>query len=210
MKKALLFINGVPPAELPASENYDVVACTDGAIDYLMKSGFPLEQLHFISGDLDSLPPNLSAEISGKLISTPDQDRTDFEKTLGLLHHQKVELVDVYGASGREMDHFLGNLTAAFRYFGEMDIRFFDAFAEYYFIPKNFKICGVQGRLISLYPFPVAHNVQTNGLNWELAGQTLDIINRIGTRNFAVGDTVKINFSDGALLLFVGQRYHKI
>lgn len=210
MKKALLFINGEPPAPIPALKDYDIVACTDGAVEYLIKSGFPLDRLHFISGDLDSLPPNLDTAVSEKLICTPDQDRTDFEKALGLLHQQEAEQVHVFGASGREMDHFLGNLTAAYRYFGKMDIQFFDAFAEYRFIPKDITMSGVQGKMISLYPFPAAYNIWTKGLNWELAGDTLDMVHRIGTRNFAVGDTVKISYSEGALLLFVGQSYHKI
>lgn len=210
LKSALLFINGEPPAALPSTADYDIIACTDGALGYLFRSDFPLEQLHFISGDLDSIPPNLAPEISGKLICTPEQDRTDFEKALDLLHQNKVGKVHVFGASGEEMDHFLGNLTAAYRYFHKMDIRFFDAFAEYFFIPENFELSGVQGRMISLYPFPVAGNVQTTGLNWELEGETLDLVRKIGTRNFAVCHTVKIRFSEGALLLFIGQNYRKI
>lgn len=210
LKTALLFINGQPPALLPAPGNYDVVACTDGAIDYLTKGHFPLDSLDFISGDLDSLPADLPAGLSEKLLCTPDQDRTDFEKALAILHQKKVDMVHVLGGSGGEMDHFLGNLTAAYRYFSKMHIRFYDAYAEYFFIPDDFSMRHVAGKMISLYPFPFAKNIHTSGLNWELHGEDLDQINRIGTRNFAVRDNVTIRYGGGALLLFVGQQYHKI
>ena len=54
MEKALLFINGVPPEKLPGTENYSLIACSDGAFHYLKEKNFPLEKLDFISGDFDS------------------------------------------------------------------------------------------------------------------------------------------------------------
>ena len=54
MEKALLFINGVPPEKLPETENYSLIACSDGAFHYLKEKNFPLEKLDFISGDFYS------------------------------------------------------------------------------------------------------------------------------------------------------------
>jgi thiamine pyrophosphokinase len=45
----------------------------------------------------------------------------------------------------------------------------------------------------------------TDGLNWELKNEDLEITKRIGTRNFATKSTVKISYSDGDLLVFIGQ-----
>ena len=203
--KALLFINGVPPENLPDTINYSLIACSDGAFHYLKEKGFPLEKLDFISGDFDShsgIDENIYHE---KFIFTPDQNFTDFQKALDILKNKDVKKVDVYGGSGGEQDHFLGNLHVAFLFKDLMEITFYDEFSSYFFIPKDFEINNVEGKMVSLLPFPKVENLVTDGLNWELKNEDLEITKRIGTRNFATKSTVKISYSDGDLLVFIGQ-----
>ena len=202
--KALLFINGEPPKKLPSLDGFDVIACTDGAFHYLKELDFPLDQLDFISGDFDSHSGEDSGVYQDKFIFTPDQDKTDFQKALELLLEQGVSDVDVYGGSGGEMDHFLGNLTVASFFKEQLEIHFFDEFSTYFFIPNSFKTIVSDGQLVSLYPFPFAKNVTTKGLNWPLNGEDLDQTKRIGTRNIAVGEHLEIDFAEGNLLVFLG------
>lgn len=205
MKTALLFINGTPPKNLPNTEGYVIIACTDGAFHYLKEKNFPLAQLDFISGDFDShsgIDENIYHE---KFIFTPDQNFTDFQKALDILKNKDVKKVDVYGGSGGEQDHFLGNLHVAFLFKDLMEITFYDEFSSYFFIPKDFEINNVEGKMVSLLPFPKVENLVTDGLNWELKNEDLEITKRIGTRNFATKSTVKISYSDGDLLVFIGQ-----
>ena len=206
-KKALLFINGNAPKELPDLEGYEAIACTDGAFHYLKQKNFPLEKLDFISGDFDSHSGSDENIYSEKFIHTPDQEKTDFEKALEILIEKGTGKVDVYGGSGGEMDHFLGNLTVAFSFKDDLDVQFYDEFTTYYFIPKKLVLENVKGKMVSLYPFPTAENVLTKGLNWSLNGETLNIQSRIGTRNFAVEDSVEIAYSGGDLLIFIGEKY---
>lgn len=203
--KALLFINGTPPKSLPGTEGYDVIACTDGAFHYLKEKKFSLEKLDFISGDFDSHTGNDEEIYHEKFIFTPDQNFTDFHKALNILQQKNIEKVDVYGGSGGEQDHFIGNLHVAFLFKDLMRITFFDDFSEYFFIPKNFEIHSVEKKMISLLPFPKVENLVTDGLNWELSNEELDLTKRIGTRNFAKNDTVKISFQKGDLLIFIGK-----
>ena len=205
MKTALLFINGTPPKNLPNTEGYAIIACTDGAFHYLKEKNFPLAKLDFISGDFDShsgIDENIYHE---KFIFTPDQNFTDFQKALDILKNKDVKKVDVYGGSGGEQDHFLGNLHVAFLFKDLMEITFYDEFSSYFFIPKDFEINNVEGKMVSLLPFPKVENLVTDGLNWELKNEDLEITKRIGTRNFATKSTVKISYSDGDLLVFIGQ-----
>lgn len=205
MKTALLFINGTPPKNLPNTEGYAIIACTDGASHYLKEKNFSLEKLDFISGDFDShsgIDENIYHE---KFIFTPDQNFTDFQKALDILKNKDVKKVDVYGGSGGEQDHFLGNLHVAFLFKDLMEITFYDEFSSYFFIPKDFEINNVEGKMVSLLPFPKVENLVTDGLNWELKNEDLEITKRIGTRNFATKSTVKISYSDGDLLVFIGQ-----
>ncbi len=205
MKTALLFINGTPPKNLPNTEGYAIIACTDGAFHYLKGKNFTLDKLDFISGDFDShsgIDENIYHE---KFIFTPDQNFTDFQKALDVLKNKDVKKVDVYGGSGGEQDHFLGNLHVAFLFKDLMEITFYDEFSSYFFIPKDFEINNVEGKMVSLLPFPKVENLVTDGLNWELKNEDLEITKRIGTRNFATKSTVKISYSDGDLLVFIGQ-----
>ena len=205
MKTALLFINGTPPKNLPNTEGYAIIACTDGAFHYLKEKNFTLAQLDFISGDFDShsgIDENIYHE---KFIFTPDQNFTDFQKALDILKNKDVKKVDVYGGSGGEQDHFLGNLHVAFLFKDLMEITFYDEFSSYFFIPKDFEINNVEGKMVSLLPFPKVENLVTDGLNWELKNEDLEITKRIGTRNFATKSTVKISYSDGDLLVFIGK-----
>ena len=205
MKTALLFINGTPPKNLPNTEGYAIIACIDGAFHYLKEKNFTLDKLDFISGDFDShsgIDENIYHE---KFIFTPDQNFTDFQKALDILKNKDVKKVDVYGGSGGEQDHFLGNLHVAFLFKDLMEITFYDEFSSYFFIPKDFEINNVEGKMVSLLPFPKVENLVTDGLNWELKNEDLEITKRIGTRNFATKSTVKISYSDGDLLVFIGQ-----
>lgn len=205
MTKTLLFLNGQPPEQLPSLEDYNIIACTDGAFHYLKRKGFPLDQLTFISGDFDSHSGKDQEVYAEKFIHTPDQDKTDFQKALEILVEKGVTDVDIYGGSGGEMDHYLGNLTVAYQFKDKMNLVFYDEYSRYFFIPKNFTQQSVKGKMISLFPFPFAKNVTTLGLNWPLFGENLDITNRIGTRNFAKEDTFTCTFDDGGMLVFIGK-----
>ncbi|MDE5430550.1 thiamine diphosphokinase [Elizabethkingia meningoseptica] len=202
--KALLFINGEPPKNIPEISQYDLIACTDGAIHYLKEKKFPLEKLDFISGDFDSYKQS-ETELSAKLIHTPDQNKTDFHKALEIIIEEGIYDVDVYGGSGGEQDHYLGNLTVAYLFRNKIKITFYDEYSRYFFIPEEFEIRNVLGKMISLVPYPVAENVVTKGLNWPLFGEELRMTGRIGTRNFAVEDTFTCTYTEGALLVFIGK-----
>lgn len=207
--KALLFINGDSPKTIPNLSGYDLIACTDGAFHYLKHLKFPLDKLDFISGDFDS--HKIEEEIlrqaqnhSFEIIETPDQNKTDFHKALELILEKGFENIDVFGGSGGEQDHFLGNLSVAFAFKDKANLRFFDEYSSYYFIPKNFSISDVKGKMISLMPFPIAKNIETKGLKWPLNREDLMLGERIGTRNIAENKDVTIKYNQGDLLIFVG------
>ena len=202
--KALLFINGVPPENLPDTINYSLIACSDGAFHYLKEKGFPLEKLDFISGDFDSHSGKDETIYHEKFIFTPDQNKTDFEKSLEIIKERGYKEVDVYGGSGGEMDHFLGNHTVAFIFKDDLKITFFDDHSHYFFAPNILVLNDVKNKLISLYPFPKAENITTKGLKWSLIKENLEITNRIGTRNFAQENSVTIEFDTGNLVVFIG------
>ena len=85
-----------------------------------------------VMGDMDSIDKSLNTNI-GKVF-LPDHNFTDFEKAL--MHLKKdYDSVDIYGASGGDVDHFLGNLSAAKKYHKEIGIMFHEP-RQYYFFAR--------------------------------------------------------------------------
>lgn len=203
MSKALLFLNGKKPKKIPKDlESYSIITCTDGSYTRYVNK-FPLS-VTYISGDLDSInSSNVTSSI--KIIETPDQNKTDFHKALELLLKQNILEVDVYGGSGKESDHFIGNLSTALFFKNKLRITFYDDFSKFFFSNKKTKLKGVKGKIISLIPFFEAKNIYTQGLQYPLFGETLLLPQRIGTRNVACDDKVSICYTKGELLIYIGK-----
>ena len=195
----MLFLNGEVPTTIPDTTNYKTIFCTDGAFRYLQKLNI---QPDIISGDFDSFeisqfPPEI------EIISTPDQNDTDFAKALTIIKNKGFSDVDVFGASGRQQDHFIGNLNAAYRFKNQLNITFYDNYSKYFFAENSTKLEGYFGRTISLIPFPECKNIVTKGLEYPLNNEDLNLLSRIGTRNKANQDFVTIEYTEGALVLFI-------
>ena len=199
IKQTYLFINGEPPVVYPEISSEDLVVCTDGAYHYLVENQITP---HYICGDFDSIleiPENSTSQI----VHLPDQDFTDFEKTLQFLIERNIREVEVYGSTMRHQDHFLGNLHSALRFQNQISIRFHDTFQYFFLAKKHTFIKEVKGKIISLFPFPLAQNITLKGFEYPLNNEDLELGVRIGTRNKAVMDTIEIIFESGNLFVFV-------
>ena len=199
MSKVALFLNGQAPSIFPDLKQFEKVFCTDGAYNYLKNNQIKPD---VVSGDFDSIAPE---EIpSGiEVIPTPDQNFTDFEKALDIILQKGFKEVYIYGSSGMEHDHFLGNLTTGIKYKNRLTLLFFDDFSYYFFTDKKTVLNDYAGRTISLYPFPVAKGITTKGLMYALNNEDLDLKSRVGTRNIVVSDVVEIKYKEGELLVFI-------
>ena len=195
-----LLLNGEQPNQLPDLSAYSLVCATDGAYRYLEQNEIVPD---FISGDFDSLghqPEGI------EVINTPDQDFTDFDKVLQLLFDKGYSDIHIYGASGKEQDHFLGNLHTAIQWNGKLNLTFFDNYGYYLLADKQMTLSNIKGKTVSLVPFPEATGIITHGLQYPLMGETLTFGQRIGTRNVAQADEVNLSFGTGHLFVFVNEK----
>lgn len=199
--KAILFINGCPPSKFPKVEKYQAVFCTDGAYSFVSKKGIKPD---YVIGDFDSVKEG-DVEKGVRTIKVENQNFTDFHKCLDFIVKQGFTKADVYGGTGKESDHFLGNISTAFAFKQKLNIRFHDDFFEFYFSEKETEIIGVKDRVISLYPFPYAKKVNSVGLAFPLNSLDLDIRGQIGTRNHAIENEIKISYIEGELLIFISK-----
>lgn len=198
-KKIILFLNGEPPIHFPDTRIYEKIYCTDGSYDYLINHGI---QPDVVTGDFDSIQSkNFSENV--RIIHTPDQYFTDFEKIMRVIVDDGYKTVDIYGASGRQQDHYIGNLNAAYKFKEHLNITFFDNYSVYYFLDKINKISNVRGKTISLLPFPNANGINTKGLLYPLENGALNLLGTIGTRNKAIESDIEITFENGELIIFI-------
>ena len=196
-KKVFLLLNGEAPKALPDLSDYDLVCATDGAYHFLEENEVIPD---FVSGDLDSsekIPKNI------KVVHTPNQDYTDFDKILQILFDKGFFMVDVYGASGKEQDHFLGNLHTAIQWKKKLKLTFLDNHSRYYLVDKSTTVSNCKNKTISLIPFPKATNITTEGLQYQLNNEDLIFGKRIGTRNKAIKNDIQITFKNGELFIFI-------
>ena len=196
-KKVFLLLNGERPLKLPNTSQYDIVCATDGAYQYLKENKIVP---HFISGDFDSLE---TLPKTVETIHTPNQELTDFDKIMQLLFDKNADSIDIYGASGKEQDHFLGNLHTAMQWKDRLKITFFDNYGTYFFGEKEMIVPNCLNKTISLLPFPTATNITTQGLQYPLKKEDLTFGTTIGTRNKAIKKEVNISFETGELLIFI-------
>lgn len=196
-KKVFLLLNGEAPIMLPDVSNYAIICATDGAYHHFEESNIIPD---LVCGDLDSsqeIPKNI------EVIHTPNQDFTDFEKTLQILFDKGFTEIDVFGASGKEQDHFLGNLHTAIQFKGKLQLTFFDNYSRYFLADKNTEISNCKDKIVSLIPFPKATNITTKGLQYSLKNEDLIFGERIGTRNKATKNQINITFEHGNLFIFI-------
>jgi thiamine pyrophosphokinase len=196
-KKVFLLLNGETPNEVPNTSKYDIICATDGAYQYLKKHNITP---NFIAGDFDSIQ-EIPIEI--EVIKTPNQDFTDFDKILQIIFDKGYSEIDIFGASGKEQDHFLGNLHTAMQWKEKLKLTFLDNYNRYFLADKRTEITNCKNKIVSLIPFPKATNIVTEGLEYQLHKEDLVFGERIGTRNKAIQDTITITFESGELFIFI-------
>jgi thiamine pyrophosphokinase len=196
-RKAFILLNGSEPKTFPDFSQYDIVCAIDGAYNYFKKHNIEPD---LVTGDFDSI---YKIPTTVEVIKTPNQDYTDFEKALQILKHRGYHYIDVYGGSGKEHDHFLGNISTALQWKMGLSITFYDDFGKYFFIEDYFVGTNLKDRNISLIPVPVANGIITKGLQYPLNNETLRFGERIGTRNKACENDIQISVEDGDLLIYI-------
>jgi len=192
-----LLLNGDPPKKQPDITSFDFICTTDGGLNTLNKWKITP---NLITGDFDS-SSNFPKGV--EVIHTPNQEFTDFDKMLDILHKRGYKHISVFGASGKEQDHFLGNLHTALQWKNSLELIFFDDYGRYFFANNTLILSDVKGKTISLIPFPETKNITTKGLQYPLNNEDLSFLHRIGTRNKAIKEEIVITFKEGNLLVFV-------
>jgi len=202
-KRALVIANGEPPKKMRLQallREADVVLCADGGANIALKLGVVPDA---IIGDLDSI----HTETLVKFHKVPtyrdnDDESTDLEKTIAWAIKEKFDHVTVIGASGKRLDHSMGNLGVLAKFYPDAVVRFVDEFGELTYVGRELTIDVKKGEIVSLIPLSRCEGIVTDGLRYALNGETLELGVRGGTSNVVTASPVSIKVKKGNLLLF--------
>ena len=200
MTHFLVIANGEPPSkELFISLNLpqtQLVAVDGGLYTCLHMECEP----HLLIGDFDSIDEKTRSQYSHlPQIHSPDQNKSDLEKTLDYLFEKGAENITVCGALGKRLDHTLTNICLLSRFPDKVK---FETDTEVCFaLPKVYKLACHIGQILSLIPLSTSvQEVFTKGLKWELSGESLSK-NFVSLSNISVQESVDIKFLSGDLLV---------
>jgi len=175
----------------------------DGAANHLyenllMPSGDALALPHVISGDFDSVRPEILNHFKALhvgIIHTPDQDETDFTKGLQLISERlastPVESVVVFGYNCGRFDQIIACIQSLFKahsFMPSTDIYLVHASSvSFLLLPGRHEI-SVDQRLTEqacgLIPIgQPAERVSTTGLKWNLCESRLAFGDLVSTSN---------------------------
>ncbi len=164
-------------------KNAGTIICTDGGADQLSPHNFTPD---IIVGDMDSTKLKIE-NFKGLWISSPDQNRTDLQKTLDWCIANDLTEVTVLGIMGKREDHSLGNLHVLAEFSQKMNIQFITNYAVIYCIQGKKTISSVAGQQISIVAIENIQSISTVGLKYELKNENfLPTCN--GISNEAIGE----------------------
>jgi thiamine pyrophosphokinase len=199
--RALLIANGVLPSpsivrELVSSS--DFIACADGGTRHALRLGI---QPDVVIGDLDSLSATMRRHLKqAKIVELADQNKTDLEKTIDYLLKRKAKRITVLGATGKRIDHTLGNVTLLAKYQSRVNLTLVDSTGEIEIVRSRVSFRAKRGATVSLLALGRGVKVTTRGLRYALKNELLEFGSR-GVSNEVIGSTVEVLVHRGRLLL---------
>jgi thiamine pyrophosphokinase len=206
VQRIVIFANG----ELPDLEKAhrllrpaDYVICADGGTRHALALGI---QPDLVIGDLDSADQE---QLQVLLASVPierfphDKNETDLELAINRAVGLKPDRILILGALGGRLDQTLGNITLLTDpRLAALDVKLDDGLEQAFICHEEVQVHGRGGDLVSLIPWggPVS-GIQTVGLKWPLANETLYPDKTRGISNEMLGNTASISIGSGLLLV---------
>jgi thiamine pyrophosphokinase len=193
--KSVICLNG----ELPAKSFFDCltlpIIATDAAANYLYDNGIGFE---IVTGDMDGVRQSVLSS-SKRNVTLPDQNLSDFQKTLEFSFDNGLLPAIVLGVSGGYIDHIINNLDS----FCRTDDNVFLA-GEI----AGFKLSSSRGlkleigTKISIIGFPRC-KISTSGLKWELRDRDLCYPGYNSFFNRVAAEDVEINILSGCAVVMI-------
>ena len=165
-KNVSVILNGQMPTDdtiIDQITNSDYIIAVDGSANKL----FDLEIIpDVIIGDLDSLQNISNKNI--ELVKTPNQNKTDFRKTLEWCIEKNILNISIFGISGESEDHFLGNYYTLSDFGEKISWKAFTDFSVISPCMGNKKFESFKGQKVSLFCMKGSTTVNSENLEYPL------------------------------------------
>ena len=197
-KNVSVILNGQMPTDdtiINQITNSDYIIAVDGSANKL----FDLEIIpDVIIGDLDSFQNINDKNI--ELVETPDQNKTDFRKTLEWCVEKNILDISIFGISGESEDHFLGNYYTLSDFGDKISWKAFTDFSEISPCVGNKKFDSFTGQKVSLFCMRGNSTVNSKNLKYPLQAYRLQPSDD-AVRNISLKDHFTIE-STNVILIF--------
>ena len=178
------------PIPLNHLKNAGTIICTDGSADQLMKHNVTPNA---IIGDMDSTKLKKD-NFKGIWNSSPDQNKTDLQKTLDWCIGNDLNDVTVLGTMGKREDHSLGNLHLLAEFSKKLKMKFVTNHAVIYSFKGERTFLSLKEQQISIVAIEQIRSISTSGLKYELNNEQFPPACN-GISNEAENDEFSINTS---------------
>ena len=197
-KKVSVILNGQMPINntlINKINNSDYIIAVDGSANKL----FDLEIIpDVIIGDLDSFQNVNNKNI--ELVETPDQNKTDFRKTLEWCIEKNILNISIFGISGESEDHFLGNYYTLSDFGDKISWKAFTDFSEISPCIGKKKFESFKGQKVSLFCMKGSSTVNSKNLEYPLDSYKLSPSDN-AVRNISISNKFIIK-STNTILVF--------
>ncbi len=202
-RRALILANGHPPSKRLLTallKDADYFVCADGGANTAARMKL---KPHAIVGDMDSITSDVRARYRRvPFYRSADQDSTDLEKAMQWVLSKNVDRIVVVGALGKRPDHTIGNMGVLRRFSPKATVTMVDESGELWYVGTDLRQEVPIGTMVSLIPLTRCDGVTTEGLQFSLDHETLELGVREGTSNVAVSTTIRVTVESGSLLLY--------
>ncbi|MBR4515044.1 MAG: thiamine diphosphokinase [Lachnospiraceae bacterium] len=180
---------------------HDLLIAADSGADYIIGAGFMPD---IIMGDLDSMSAD-RASLTSQIIEYPaEKDFTDLEATFNHAVSLGADDIIIYGATGRRLDHFFGNISLLIKADELLiDCAMFDRYNRIRLISSEITLIKEKtfGKYISIIPIDDNVNITLTGFKYPLDNYHLKRDNALGVSNELSADKAKITVHSGRVLL---------
>ncbi len=181
--------------------SHDLLIAADSGADHILSAGFVPD---VIVGDFDSISADRSALASEIITYPPEKDFTDAEAAFDHAIKSGSDEIVIYGATGRRLDHFLGNLSLLIKADGlgvKCCIK-----DEHNVIRLVSSDTGINksesfGDYISIIPIDDNVCISLEGFKYPLDNYRLTRDNALGVSNEVKDDIAYIRLISGRVLL---------
>jgi thiamine pyrophosphokinase len=180
------------------AETAAILIAADSGADTLLALNFTP---NMIVGDFDSCS-EAALNSGAELYQLEDQNYTDCDKLLRLAEEKGLFPLVLTGVEGDRFDHALSSVYSVFRSVRRNEITI--ALRQglgWVFGPGEHLVSVPKDRTVSLIPIEPVEEVTTEGLKWDLHGQTLAPGGLVSTSNQSTQDGIKVKLERGALVV---------